>query len=227
MRKRARGRPWSRAKLIRSTPTRRKDAPGEAQRCATSNRRSPTPVGSRCATAGSTAPLTTPLIEPVRKRQFPIVGDGGGFFSFVHLDDAAAATVLALDHDGPAIYNIVDDEPAPGPGMATRDGRGARSQAAPPRPGLACPGAGPASSAWMMGTEARGASNAKAKRELGWTLTLPELAARVRRGVRKGAFRRRPSTAPNQGRTHNPLRRETHESHRRSVLREVRTWLSA
>src|ERR687892_1633885 len=53
------------------------------------------------------------LIEPVRKRQFPIVGDGGGFSSFVHLDDAAAATVLALDHDGPAIYNVVDDEPAP------------------------------------------------------------------------------------------------------------------
>jgi nucleoside-diphosphate-sugar epimerase len=53
------------------------------------------------------------LIEPVRKRQFPIVGDGGVVFSFVHLDDAAAATVLALGHDGPAIYNVVDDEPAP------------------------------------------------------------------------------------------------------------------
>ena len=50
------------------------------------------------------------LVEPVRKRQFPIVGDGGGVSSFVHLDDAAAATVLALEHDGPAIYNIVDDE---------------------------------------------------------------------------------------------------------------------
>ena len=52
-------------------------------------------------------------IEPVRKRQFPIVGDGGGIWSWIHLDDAAAATVLALEHDGPAIYNIVDDEPAP------------------------------------------------------------------------------------------------------------------
>lgn len=49
------------------------------------------------------------LIEPVRKRQFPIVGDGGGYSSFVHLDAAAAATVLALEHDGPAIYNVVDD----------------------------------------------------------------------------------------------------------------------
>ena len=53
------------------------------------------------------------MVEPVRKRQFPIVGDGAGVLSFIHLDDAAAATVLALDHDGPAIYNIVDDEPAP------------------------------------------------------------------------------------------------------------------
>src|SRR6516162_6925379 len=53
------------------------------------------------------------LIEPVRKRQFPIVGDGGGIFSWMHLEDGAAATVLALEHPGPAIYNIVDDEPAP------------------------------------------------------------------------------------------------------------------
>src|SRR4051794_9924166 len=53
------------------------------------------------------------LAVTVRKRQFPIVGDGGGMFSWIPLDDAAAATVLALEHDGPAIYNIVDDEPAP------------------------------------------------------------------------------------------------------------------
>jgi 2-alkyl-3-oxoalkanoate reductase len=53
------------------------------------------------------------LLEPVRKRQFPIVGDGGGVFSWIHLDDAATATALALEHGGPAIYNIVDDEPAP------------------------------------------------------------------------------------------------------------------
>jgi nucleoside-diphosphate-sugar epimerase len=53
------------------------------------------------------------LVEPIRKRQFPIVGDGGGISSFIHLDDAAAATVLALEHDGAGIYNIVDDEPAP------------------------------------------------------------------------------------------------------------------
>jgi nucleoside-diphosphate-sugar epimerase len=53
------------------------------------------------------------LIEPVRKRQFPIVGKGGGISSFIHLDDAAAATVLALEHDGAGIFNVVDDEPAP------------------------------------------------------------------------------------------------------------------
>jgi nucleoside-diphosphate-sugar epimerase len=53
------------------------------------------------------------LVTAVRKRQLPVIGSGGGVMSFIHLDDAAAATVLALDHDGPAIYNIVDDEPAP------------------------------------------------------------------------------------------------------------------
>jgi nucleoside-diphosphate-sugar epimerase len=106
-------------------------------------------------------------IEPVRKRQFPIVGDGGGFFSWIHLDDAAAATVLALEYDGPAIYNIVDDEPAPVrewlPVLANALG------AKPPRHvpvWLARLIAG--EFAVMMGTEARGASNAKAKRDLGW-----------------------------------------------------------
>jgi nucleoside-diphosphate-sugar epimerase len=109
------------------------------------------------------------LLEPVRKRQFPIVGDGGGISSFVHLDDAAAATVLALELDGPAIYNIVDDEPAPVrewlPVLAHALG------AKPPRHfpvWLARLFAGEAGV--MLGTEARGASNAKAKRELGWIL---------------------------------------------------------
>ena len=52
------------------------------------------------------------LVKAVRKRQYPIVGDGAGVTPFIHLHDAAAATVLALDHVGPAIYNITDDEPA-------------------------------------------------------------------------------------------------------------------
>ena len=112
------------------------------------------------------------LIEPVRKRRFPIVGDGGGVMSFVHLDDAAAATVLALGHAGPAIYNIVDDEPAPVrewlPVLASALG------AKPPRHfprWLARLFAGEAGV--VMGTEARGASNEVAKRELGWTLRYP------------------------------------------------------
>lgn len=112
------------------------------------------------------------LIEPVRKRQFPIVGDGGGISSFIHLDDAAAATVLALEHDGAGIYNIVDDEPAPVrewlPVLA--NALGAKPPRHVPR-WLARLVAG--EGAVMMGTESRGASNAKAKRELGWSLRYP------------------------------------------------------
>lgn len=112
------------------------------------------------------------LIEPVRKRRLPIVGDGGGIFPWLHLDDGAAATVLALEHSGPAIYNIVDDESAPVrdwlPVLA--DALGAK----PPRhvpAWLARPIAGPA--AVELATQARGAANAKAKRELGWTPRYP------------------------------------------------------
>jgi nucleoside-diphosphate-sugar epimerase len=112
------------------------------------------------------------LIDPVRKRQYPIVGDGGGVTSFVHLDDAAAATVLALEHDGPGLFNVVDDDPAPArewlPVYAEALGAG------PPRRvprWLARLIAGEA--AVVMGTEARGASNAKAKRELGWEPRYP------------------------------------------------------
>ena len=113
------------------------------------------------------------LLAPIRKRQFPIVGNGGGVSSFIHLDDAAAAaTVHALEHDGAGIYNIVDDEPAPVrewlPVLA--NALGAKPPRHVPR-WLARPVAG--EGAVMMGTESRGASNAKAKRELGWTLRYP------------------------------------------------------
>lgn len=110
--------------------------------------------------------------ELVRKRWFPIIGDGGGMISWIHLEDAVAATVLALDHEDPAIYNIVDDEPAPVrewlPVLAKAVG------AKPPRrlpTWLARLLVGEA--AVVMGTEVPGASNAKAKRELGWTLRYP------------------------------------------------------
>jgi 2-alkyl-3-oxoalkanoate reductase len=112
------------------------------------------------------------LIEPVRKRQYPIVGDGGGISSWIHLEDGATAAVLALEHDGAAIYNVVDDEPAP-----VREWLPALAQALgakPPRrfpKALARLFAGEA--AVIMGTEARGASNAKAKRELGLILRYP------------------------------------------------------
>jgi nucleoside-diphosphate-sugar epimerase len=112
------------------------------------------------------------MIGPVRKRQFPIVGSGDGVSSFIHLDDAAAATVLALEHDRTGIFNIVDDEPAPVrewlPVFA--DALGAKPPRHVPR-WLARLFAGEA--AVVMGTEARGASNAKAKGELGWTLRYP------------------------------------------------------
>jgi nucleoside-diphosphate-sugar epimerase len=111
-------------------------------------------------------------LEPVRKRQFPIVGDGGGIWSWIHLDDAAAATVLALEHDGPAIYNIVDDDRA-----AVREWLPVLTQALGAKPPRRFPTwlarlfAGEA--VVVMSTEARGASNAKAKRELGWTPRYP------------------------------------------------------
>ena len=112
------------------------------------------------------------MVQPVRKRQFPIVGDGGGVSSFIHLDDAATATVLALEHGQAGIYNIVHDEPAPVrdwlPELA--DVLGAKPPRHVPR-WLARLFAGQAMV--MMGTEARGASNAKAKRELGWRLRYP------------------------------------------------------
>ena len=112
------------------------------------------------------------LPEPVRKRQFPIIGDGAGITSFIHLDDAARATVLAVEHGEPGIYNVVDDEPAPArtwlPVLAEVLG------AKPPRHfprWLARLVAG--EFVVVMGTESRGASNAKAKRELGWELQYP------------------------------------------------------
>ncbi len=124
------------------------------------------------ATGSSRLAGTATTIAPVRKRQFPIVGDGGGIWSWIHLDDAAAATVLALEHDGPGIYNIVDDEPA-----AVREWLpvlAASLGAKPPRrfpTWLARMLAG--ETVTVMSTEARGASNAKAKRELGWTPRYP------------------------------------------------------
>ncbi len=121
-----------------------------------------------CDTGGFYGPgATDDQVELVRKRQFPLVGRGTGYFSWVHLDDAASATVLAVEQQARGVFNIVDDEPAPVsewlPYLA------------------ACAGAKPPMRVpkWlarllagemvvMMMTEGRGFSNAKAKRELGW-----------------------------------------------------------
>ncbi len=112
------------------------------------------------------------MLEPVRKRQFPIVGDGGGVWSFVHIHDAAAATLAALEHGAPGVYNIVDDDPAP-----AREWLPVLTAAAGAKPPRHVPRwvaralAGEAIT--MMMTAGGGASNAKAKRELGWTPAYP------------------------------------------------------
>jgi nucleoside-diphosphate-sugar epimerase len=107
------------------------------------------------------------MAAPIRKRRFPIVGDGGGVWSRVHIEDAAAATAIAVERGRPGIYNVVDDEPAPVrewlPVLASALG------AKPPRHvprWLVRLLAGEAATAMM--TDVRGASNEKAKRELGW-----------------------------------------------------------
>jgi nucleoside-diphosphate-sugar epimerase len=109
-----------------------------------------------------------PAIAAVRQRRFPLVGDGGGVWSFVHIDDAAEATAAAVDRGAPGIYNVVDDEPAPVsawlPALATALG------ARPPLrvPVWLGPLAGGELAVSLM-TQVRGAANAKAKRELGWS----------------------------------------------------------
>jgi nucleoside-diphosphate-sugar epimerase len=107
------------------------------------------------------------MAEPIRKRRFPIIGDGGGIWSHVHIEDAATATAVAVERGRPGIYNVVDDDPAPVrewlPVLASALG------AKPPRRIPRWLGrllAGEA--ATLMMTESRGASNEKAKRELGW-----------------------------------------------------------
>jgi nucleoside-diphosphate-sugar epimerase len=120
-------------------------------------------------------------VEMIRKRRFPVVGDGGGVWSFVHIDDAAEATALAVEGGPAGVYNIVDDEPAPVrewlPALAQATG------AKPPRHVPAWLGrlAGGEAGIAMM-TEVRGASNAKAKRELGWEPRHPTW----RQGFRNG-----------------------------------------
>ncbi len=106
-------------------------------------------------------------IDLVRGRRFPIVGRGSGVWSFIHIDDAAAATVAAIERARPGVYNVVDDEPAaisewlP---VLARTIDAPEPMRVPKWVGRLLAG----SAAVIMLTEARGASNEKAKRELGW-----------------------------------------------------------
>jgi nucleoside-diphosphate-sugar epimerase len=108
-----------------------------------------------------------PALDQLRRRLFPVIGDGGGWWSFLHLDDAAEATARAVEGGRPGIYNIADDEPAPVrdwlPALAGMVG------AKPPRHiprWLARIAAG--EHMVVMMTESRAGSNAKARRDLGW-----------------------------------------------------------
>ena len=112
------------------------------------------------------------IAERVRKRRFPIVGKGTGIFSFIHIEDAAAATLAAIERGAPGIYNVTDDEPAP---MA--EWLPAYAEALGAKPPRRVPAfiarliAG--KEAAGLATELRGASNEKAKRELGWEPRYP------------------------------------------------------
>ncbi|HEY1452543.1 MAG TPA: NAD(P)-dependent oxidoreductase [Roseiarcus sp.] len=111
-----------------------------------------------------------PMVDQLRRRRVPLIGDGGGWWSFLHLDDAAAATALAVVKGAPGLYNIVDDDPAPVrdwlPAFAAMLG------AKPPRriPRWVAQIAAGEHLVAMM-TENRAGSNLKARRELGWSPT--------------------------------------------------------
>jgi nucleoside-diphosphate-sugar epimerase len=124
---------------------------------------------------------TDDQVELIRKRQFPLVGSGAGYASWVHLDDAATATVLAVEQRATGVFNVVDDEPAPAsewlPYLAAS--AGAKPPMRVPK-WLARLLAGEV--AVTMMTEGRGFSNAKAKKELGWTLRYPSW----RQGFKEG-----------------------------------------
>lgn len=115
----------------------------------------------------NTGMLLHTVLDEVRRRRLPLIGDGGGWWSFLHVEDAAAATLAAIERGAAGIYNIVDDEPAP-----VRDWLPALTQmvgAQLPRhvPAFVARVLAGAAVVTMM-TESRAGSNAKAKRELGW-----------------------------------------------------------
>ena len=131
---------------------------------------------------GTSIALGGDIVEMVRGRKFPLVDGGSGVWSFIHVEDAASATLACVDPGSPGVYNVVDDEPAPVsvwlPELARAIGA---------KPPLRLP-------AWLarlvvgpvgvsMLTSVRGASNAKIKRELGWQLRYPSWREGFRTGL--------------------------------------------
>jgi nucleoside-diphosphate-sugar epimerase len=130
--------------------------------------------GTAFAREGSTG-------EDVLRRRLPIVGDGGGVWSFIHIDDAAGATLAALERGAPGAYNIVDDDPAPVREWLPELAR-ALGAPGPRRVPAALARVAAGSYGVRVMTQAQGASNAKARRELGWS---PRFAS-WREGFREG-----------------------------------------
>jgi 2-alkyl-3-oxoalkanoate reductase len=131
---------------------------------------------------GTSAGVGGYLLDDLRRRRLPIVGAGTGVWSFIHIDDAAAATVAAVERGAPGLYQIVDDDPAP-----VSEWLPALAEAAGARPPRRVP-------VWaarllagehgvILMTEIRGADNAKAKRELGWRPAYPSWRQGFRTGL--------------------------------------------
>jgi nucleoside-diphosphate-sugar epimerase len=122
------------------------------------------------------------LVDMLRRRQVPVIGNGAGIWSFLHVQDAASAAVAALERGTARVYNIVDDEPAP-----VREWLPVLAAAVGAKPPLRLPAwlgrlaAGEAAVSVM--TKVRGSSNAKAKRELGWELAWPSWRDGFARGL--------------------------------------------
>ena len=111
--------------------------------------------------------------EDALKRRLPIVGKGTGIFSFIHVEDAAAATVAALERGAPGDLQRRRRRAGADARVAAGLRRGARREAAAPRPGLARAAGRRRGRRRRSATQLRGASNAKAKRELGWQPRYP------------------------------------------------------
>jgi len=122
------------------------------------------------------------FVDLIRKRRVPVIGDGAGVWSFLHIRDAAAATIAALEHGAPGVYNVVDDEPASVAEWLPYVARAVGAKAPRRVPvWLGRLAAGEVGVSMM--TQIRGSSNAKAKRELGWRPVWPSWREGFSRGL--------------------------------------------